>query len=206
MRPDRRLVADNHLAAVSSLKDWAMSIPDLPSATLQRIVPIAEGRVAPNVALTLTSLEIYSTGFYLNVRLDWSAPVGLIPQISWTARDAAGGVYSCYGCAGNGGEPAYDRPGEDERPHTWRVGCSFGPALDPKAARLTLELESLKLLIFPEARAPGISQIARAPGLLLRRRRTERAAESTPIVSGLSALSPGTDWRFEVDLRPAGTA
>jgi hypothetical protein len=183
----------------------AMSIPDLPSATLQRIIPIAEGRVARNVALTLTSLESYSSGFYVNVRLEWNAPSGLIPRISWAASDDLGGAYSCYGCAGNGGEPAYDRPGEDARPHTWRVGCSFGPALDAKAGRLTLELESVKLLIFPEARAPGVGQIARAPGLLLRRRRTERAGQSEPIVSGLSTLDPGATWRFEIDLRPPGS-
>ena len=87
-----------------------------------------------------------------------------MPHLSWRASDGQGTAFVGGGCGGSGGGENPNvrlmqlargipilgrwltrRLGNRPRGHSWRMHCSFWPAIAPAATALTLEVSSLGL-------------------------------------------------------------
>ncbi len=136
----------------------------LAAATLQEVIPVVEQLQCQDVAVSVMTLERYSTGFVVNIRVDWRGPTGPMPHLRWRVSDGHATTFIGGGCGGSGGgEKPNIRPmllargvpivGRwlarklEARPrgHSWRMHCSFWPAVSPEATALTLELTSTGL-------------------------------------------------------------
>jgi hypothetical protein len=129
---------DNEVLAGPWTLVFSLSTPPEHSDAPVSIVPVAARIAVADVAATVTTIERYASGFVVNSRLDWPSSDGPFPHPIWRASDDRGGRYGTGNCAG-GGNAAGDST------NTWRMYCSFRPALDPAATELRLQLASLGL-------------------------------------------------------------
>ena len=102
---------------------------------LRRIIPVARHQEVERFALTLLSLECYADGSMAVVRTDYPEPFMHLPtQFAWNAGDDQGGSYRARGASGSGS-------GGREQMTSWRIDCTFTPALDRNAHELRLWFE-----------------------------------------------------------------
>jgi hypothetical protein len=115
---------------------------------LVRVLPLAQTQVQGGVELTLLSLEAYTDGFFVTLRLVPAEERPLLPEsrsypdLALHATDERGARYDAWPVGGSG------------YPDHWRFTFSFVPPLNSAVQELRLEVPELRWRSFREGEPP----------------------------------------------------
>ncbi len=122
---------------------------------LVAVLPVAQARERGGVEILALAVERYTAGFVATFQAQSHGAVPFIdaaPTMTLAATDDRGNRYapSPYGAAGEGGLGDWQ----------WRLAYRFAPALDPRAAALTLAIAALRWVLPDVAREEHVEVAA----------------------------------------------
>jgi hypothetical protein len=115
---------------------------------LKRVIPIAKSQPCGSATLTLLSLEEYLEGYIVTARLilgERKIVARQSPHLVFRTTDDQGNRYEGW-CVGGGSK------------NELRAECKFTPSLDQNARELTVEIDGVHWVVWPQPQQGGQGQ------------------------------------------------